>query len=592
MCTVTYIPSKDGFYLTSNRDEHISRGHALAPRVYSNGKGKLLFPKDPDKSGSWIAAKDNGDVAVLLNGGFVKHASQRRYRKSRGLVLLDIINAEFPELYCQSLDLADIEPFTLVLFTSGRLYEFCWDGGKMWMTAMNSRLAHIWSSTTLYDKLAAAKRISWFEQWRKTNVQTSTRTIMDFHRYGGCSDPKDGLVIDRDGKMKTMSITNIRVRPAQLTMTYRDLRDDRRYTCELPVTKPKRECKPKKRFLGLKRTFIRLFNWEYWSFFAVYSPILFYWFWLCLRSRSFFFFSSANPLIENGGFACESKKRIYDQIPQQFYPRTLLFRAGATLGDVQKVMRDTPIDFPVIAKPDVGARGIQVKLIHDEAELASYVQQIRVDFLVQDYIPFDNEVGLFYYRFPGENEGRLSGIVGKEFLSVFGDGYSTIEELLISEPRYLLQLPELRRTDGNMLKRVLKARERFALPYGNHARGAKFIDLSGYITPQLEKAIDAVCKQIPEFYFGRLDVKYNTWRELCRGENISIIELNGAGSEPTHIYDPSHSIFFAWKEIIRHWKLLQQIARTNKLSKGLSYMTFKEGMAMLKQNSAYNKSVG
>ncbi|HEX3383980.1 MAG TPA: hypothetical protein VHS53_02270, partial [Mucilaginibacter sp.] len=98
-------------------------------------------------------------------------------------------------------------------------------------------------------------------------------------------------------------------------------------------------------FLGIRRFFIRLFNWEYWPFIAIYSPILFYWLWLCLRSRSFFFFSAANPLIENGGFAGESKKRIYDLIPQQYYPRTRLFRAGATFTDVQKVLREAPVDF-------------------------------------------------------------------------------------------------------------------------------------------------------------------------------------------------------------------------------------------------------
>ena len=128
MCTVTYIPNKEGFHLTSNRDEHISRGQAIAPREYRGGKNTLLYPKDADKNGSWIAAKSNGDMVVLLNGAFVKHPRQAAYRRSRGLVLMDIINAEYPDQFYNTLNLYGIEPFTIVLYAAGKLYECRWDG--------------------------------------------------------------------------------------------------------------------------------------------------------------------------------------------------------------------------------------------------------------------------------------------------------------------------------------------------------------------------------------------------------------------------------------------------------------------------------
>lgn len=135
------------------------------------------------------------------------------------------------------------------------------------------------------------------------------------------------------------------------------------------------------------------------------------------------------------------------------------------------------------------------------------------------------------------------------------------------------------------------ANQKTLVPYGNHARGAKFIDLSHLITDELTEAIDGICRQIPGFNFGRLDVMYNTWDELSRGENLSIIELNGAGSEPTHIYDPKHSIFFAWYEIIRHWKLLYRVSKLNKQQKSINYMTYKQGITMLKNNTEYLKLV-
>jgi hypothetical protein len=533
-------------------------------------------------------------MVVLLNGAFVKHDLKLRYRKSRGLVLMDIINAEQPAHYYNEMNMDGIEPFTLVLYANGTLYECRWDGEKKHIARLNPNMAYIWSSVTLYDKMARAKRNSWFNDWRNSNHPRTTKGILNFHRYGGEGDSKDGLVINRDEKMKTVSITNIRVNEDTITMTYDDLKNGQKYINDLNIVKeiikPMHKSEP--RFLKLRSFFIKLFNWEYWSFNVVYAPIMFYWFWLSLKARSLFFFSTANPLIKNSGFAMESKYLIYDLIPQKYYPKTLYFEVGTSIEKINTVLELEPFSYPLIAKPDIGGRGVQVKLVHNEEEMIAYIKQIRVDFLVQEYIPYKNEIGLFYYRLPGEMNGHISGIVGKELLTVKGDGKSAIKDLLIAEPRYLLQLNVLLLTEGELLTKVLPANESLTLvPYGNHARGAKFIDLSHLITNELTNSMDAVCREIPEFYFGRLDIMYNDWEELSRGENFSIIELNGASSEPTHIYDSSHSIFFAWKEIIRHWKILYQIGRLNNQIKGTVYMSYKEGVDMLKRNSAYVKLV-
>ena len=344
--------------------------------------------------------------------------------------------------------------------------------------------------------------------------------------------------------------------------------------------------------LKTKTWFIKLFNWEYWPFTVVYVPIYFYWFWLIIKSRSVFFFNTSNPLINNGGFLMESKKEIYDLIPQQYYPVTLLFKTGSNIDDIIAGMKRNEINFPVIAKPDIGMRGLLVQKIHSEKELANYISNTKVDFLVQDYIDYENEVGLFYYRYPGAAKGNISGIVGKEFLTVTGDGNSTIEELLMKDQRFILQVPVLKETHADTLKIVLKKDEKHLLvPYGNHCRGSKFLDVSNLIDAELENAIDTICRQIPEFYFGRMDIRYKSWEDLKQGKNFSIIELNGAGSEPTHIYDPKHSIFFAWKEIIRHLNILYKISKLNHQQQKMSYMNFSSGMKMLKDNSAYVKII-
>jgi hypothetical protein len=338
--------------------------------------------------------------------------------------------------------------------------------------------------------------------------------------------------------------------------------------------------------------FIKLLHWEYWSFNAVYGPILIYWCWLCLRARSFFFFNTSNPTIKNGGFVLESKKEIYDIIPSQFYPASLFFKAGVSRFGIEDIFKNSRLQFPLIGKPDIGNKGRGVKKLCTIDEVIEYAEKSKVDFLLQEFISFEHEVGIFYCRFPNKAKGFISGVVEKEFLTVEGDSISTIEELLKKEKRFILQLPSLRKAYKEKLHQVLKKGEKYLLvPYGNHARGAKFIDAGDKVTEALTDTIDKICSQIPGFYFGRLDIRFSTWEELVQGKYFSIIELNGAGSEPTHIYDPRHSIFFAWKEIIRHWNILYKISKMNHQLQNLPYMKFNSGMRMLRDNSKYVHSI-
>jgi hypothetical protein len=342
----------------------------------------------------------------------------------------------------------------------------------------------------------------------------------------------------------------------------------------------------------LRKTFIKITHWEYWPFDVVYFPIYFYWAWLSLKAKSFFFFNTANPTIENGGFLMESKKKIYDQMQDGTYPKTILINDIHSFNECLLKISNHEISFPIIAKPDIGLRGLQVKKLNNVEDLYEYQSNSKVAYLLQEFIDYQNEVGIFFYKIPGDLYGSISGIVGKEFLMVSGDGKSTIEELIIQNDRYFLQLDQLRKNYGKSLQHVLPKNDLLNLvPYGNHARGAKFIDLTHLADPQLNITINNICNNIPQFYFGRLDIKYNDWEELKAGKNYSIIELNGAGSDPTHIYDPKHSIFFAWSEIIKHLNILFKISKINKKRLGLNYMTRKEGMAMLKANKAHVKLI-
>jgi hypothetical protein len=330
---------------------------------------------------------------------------------------------------------------------------------------------------------------------------------------------------------------------------------------------------------------IKLLNWEYWSFNAIYAPIFFYWFYLCARAKSLFFFSASNPTIENGGFLLEKKSDIYQLIPTQYYPKTLLLPTNFSTDVIEKLIASEQFNFPAIVKPNIGAKGKGVKKVKNLQEAVEYINVSTVPMLVQNFIDYKEEVGIFYYRYPWENSGKISGIVEKEFLTIVGDGVSTIEELILQNERFSLQLTAIKKMPEINLNEVVDVNvQKVLVPFGNHARGAKFIDASNKITPQLQNAIDEICKQIDGFYYGRLDIKFSNWEDLAQGRNFSIIELNGAGSEPTHMYDPRHSIFFAWKEIIRHLNILYKISCWNKKNKKGSYLTFSGGIKMFKEN--------
>lgn len=327
-----------------------------------------------------------------------------------------------------------------------------------------------------------------------------------------------------------------------------------------------------------KLLFHKMTHWEYWPFQLVYIPIYFQWVFYAIKAKSFFFFNASNPTIKNGGFIMESKKAIYDLIPQQFYPITSLIKEGTSVEEIENTIKEVGMKFPLIAKPDIGLRGSGVKKIETLPDLEQYASKANFDYVIQDLIPFPNEVGIFYVRYPHQKTGKITGIVSKEFLIITGNGIATIEELIKENPRFELQLKVLKREYGDRLSTVLKAGEKMNLvPYGNHARGAKFIDGSHWITPKLETVIDEMCVQIPGFYFGRLDVMYNTIAELEDGKNFLIVELNGAASEPTHIYDPKHSLFFAWKELSRHIKYMYEISAANNKN-GVPYLAHKEGV--------------
>lgn len=228
MCTVSFISSKEGCFITSNRDEHISRPMAMQPEEGTINSIKVLFPKDPQAGGTWFAINEFGVVAVLLNGAFVKHERKPSYAKSRGLVVLDVIASMEPESTLGKMDLTEVEPFTLVLFDGDGLTEFRWDGESRHRKTLNPQQNHIWSSVTLYDERAIEQRNQLFGDFIATNNGISAGQIVDFHSNNH-QDYENGFVIDRTTGLKTFSVTQVILQQEDAAMHHYDLLNGKEY---------------------------------------------------------------------------------------------------------------------------------------------------------------------------------------------------------------------------------------------------------------------------------------------------------------------------------------------------------------------------
>jgi len=225
MCTVSFVPAKDGFFITSNRDEKSWRKQALPPAVYFHENAHVIYPKDAEAGGTWIAMKQNGDAAVLLNGAFEKHEAAPPYRKSRGVIFLEIVSDAQPVQKFKSLSLEGIEPFTLILFCNGNLQENRWNGTQKFSRKLDNNSPHIWSSATLYDSAVVRKREQWFAEWLNKNPHPSQENILEFHQFGGDGDAGNDLHMNRDGIMLTVSVTGISLQQDKSMMRYLDMKD-------------------------------------------------------------------------------------------------------------------------------------------------------------------------------------------------------------------------------------------------------------------------------------------------------------------------------------------------------------------------------
>ncbi len=314
---------------------------------------------------------------------------------------------------------------------------------------------------------------------------------------------------------------------------------------------------------------------EFWPPYLFYLPVIAWYVGLSIRHRNPLLPLYANPRIENGGMVGESKWELYQPLmteSSKHWLKTKLIPkvAGMSLV-VRQVMANEGIAFPIVLKPDKGQRGYGVRIVRTEEELETYFDTFDFDVLLQEFCDWPNEAGIFYCRIPGENRGKIFSITDKHFPYIIGDGTSSLGDLILRDKRarliamtYFSQLrPRLDTVPAQGEKVTLSET-------GNHCTGAVFTNGKLLCSAMLLEKVEAMLNQVPDFYFGRFDVRYEKADTLRQGESFKVVELNGASSEATHIWDRSTPLLEAYRVLFQQWSIAFEVGRIVKRNRTAS----------------------
>lgn len=314
----------------------------------------------------------------------------------------------------------------------------------------------------------------------------------------------------------------------------------------------------------------RFTRWEFWPAKVIYSPIVLYILYLGIQYRSLSLCTLVNPMIPCGGLVDESKILILKKLQQAGAPVAPFIELDPGLPTtklvqlVNKAQDNWKQGFPVVIKPDHGERGKGVTIVKSQEELVEVLSGLETLHIAQSYVS-GQEFGVFYYRFPGEPHGTICSITRKQFTSVTGDGISDLEHLILRDVRAVCSAQVFLKNHADQCYRIPADGEEVKLvEIGTHSRGSLFLDAGELLTQDLLNRMDMITSCVQGFYFGRFDLIVPGDKELQNGESIQLIELNLLTSEPTHIYDPQHSLVYAWKALLNQWRIAFEISAINR----------------------------
>ena len=314
---------------------------------------------------------------------------------------------------------------------------------------------------------------------------------------------------------------------------------------------------------------------EFWPMWVMYIPVVLQWLFLAVRYRSLTLPLVANPNLPVAGMVGVGKSEIFRQATgncaEAILPWVHHRLSGEAIdrqaANLAAKARDRGIKYPFVCKPDIGCRGSGVKLVHNQQQLDDYLCSYPsgTDIIVQKLANWEAEAGVFFVRRPGESSGRVVSLALKYSPHVVGDGASTLAELIARDSRAGdLQHLYATRHDAN-LSDVIERGKAYRLVFSiSHCRGAIFRDGGHLITAELTDRIDQLMSDIPEFYYGRLDIKFSNTDALKQGRDLEIIEINSASSESLHIWDRSARLNAAVKTLLWQYRTLFELGALNR----------------------------
>jgi hypothetical protein len=310
----------------------------------------------------------------------------------------------------------------------------------------------------------------------------------------------------------------------------------------------------------------RLIKFEYWPFWIFYMPTVIYWLFLSIKAGSITYFTTVNPCMKFGGALEYSKLNYLKHIPKHLLPKTRIINKNDPSELIKKILIEEKFEFPLVIKPDAGQRGVEIEKINNFRELNDFLRNAsRPQFLIQEFIKYPEELGILIAKSPDGKSKEITSVTLKKFLSIKGDGTSTIKELISNNIRAITRKKVLFDLFSDSLEQVLEVNKEMILePIGNHNLGTEFIDGNHLICDQLLKVIDEIVSNVPGFYYGRLDLKAKSIKSLMKGKGIKVLEINGVNSEPAHIYDVNNNILGAYKDLFNHMKIIYEISEQNK----------------------------
>lgn len=238
MCTVTFLPTgPDAYLFTSNRDEAPSRS-AAAIQEQSVAQKQLIYPQDSLAKGTWIAISDHNQLVCILNGAFQPHQHRPPYRLSRGIMALEFFQYEQAEQFSEQFEFEGMEPFTMIIYDQGRLFDLRWDEEQVHFAELSISTPHIWSSAPLYYPDWQIKRQQWFKSWLDQQATYTSECILDFHKNGGEGDPQNDLIMNRFNMVCTTSITHIIKDQNEASLQYHGLLSKHNIVRQLKLVSP------------------------------------------------------------------------------------------------------------------------------------------------------------------------------------------------------------------------------------------------------------------------------------------------------------------------------------------------------------------